>query len=139
MLLPHASVLSGVSAINRHICTVPTDVLVQWVPLFHDMGLVALLCSLLTPCDAHLFGTSTFIRSPERVLAYIADTNGSIVTGPNFSYDRFIAAAAKSGLTGPALSSWRLALPATLEQIVDADGVKRIVHEMTEAGRARSR
>ena len=34
--------------------------------------------------------------------------------------------------------NWRLALPATLEQIVDADGVKRIVSEMTKAGRSAS-
>lgn len=107
VVLTHRAVLAGVSAINSHIQTVPDDVLVAWVPLFHDMGLVALLCSLLTPNDAQLFSPQAFIRDPGKVLDRIAEVGGSIVTGPNFSYDKFVKAAEGRSLS---LDRWRLAL-----------------------------
>lgn len=113
VVLSHRAVLAGVSAINSHIRTTPDDVLVQWVPLFHDMGVVALLCSLLTPNDAHLFSPMAFVRSPGAILAHIADVGGTIVTGPNFSYDKFAEAAATvfgATTVEKPLRRWRLAL-----------------------------
>ncbi|UMP06994.1 AMP-binding protein [Amycolatopsis sp. EV170708-02-1] len=107
VVLTHQAMLTGVSAINTHIQTVPEDLLVGWVPLFHDMGLVSLLCSLLTPCDAHLFGPQSFIRDPGAIVEHIAEAGGTIVTGPNFSYDKFVEAAQGRSLD---LSRWRLAL-----------------------------
>jgi fatty-acyl-CoA synthase len=106
VVLTHRAVLAGVSAINAHISTVPGDVLVAWVPLFHDMGLVGLLSSLLTPNDAHLLSPAAFLRDPGAVLEHIAKVGGSIVTGPNFSYERFAEAARGRELP---LSRWRLA------------------------------
>ncbi|GHF69659.1 hypothetical protein GCM10017566_49190 [Amycolatopsis bartoniae] len=113
VMLSHRAVLAGVSAINSHIETTGEDVLVQWVPLFHDMGVVALLCSLLTPNDAHLFSPLSFIRRPARVLTRIAEARGTIVTGPNFSYDKYVSAAADAfgdQPDGAPLKTWRLAL-----------------------------
>lgn len=114
VMLTHHAVLAGLRAINTHLRAGQEDVLVQWVPLFHDMGVVALLCSLLTPNDAHLFSPMTFIRDPGCVLARIARVRGSIVSGPNFSFDKFIEVADRvfgSGEFGDApLSSLRIAL-----------------------------
>jgi fatty-acyl-CoA synthase len=128
-LLTHRAILAGVTAITRHLRTRPDDVLVQWVPLFHDMGLVALLCALATRADAHQFRASTFIRSPKRVLIHLAKVRGSIVTGPNFSYDRMVEAAATCGLEPTAFRAWRLALngaetvrPETVAAFRDAFG-----------------
>jgi acyl-CoA synthetase (AMP-forming)/AMP-acid ligase II len=112
--LTHRSLTSGVEAINQRIRAHTGDSLVQWVPLFHDMGLIALLCSLHAQCDAHLFSPLGFVRRPERFLRHLHDVRGTITTGPDFSYDRLAAAA--SSAFGPdrqaptALSSWRLAL-----------------------------
>ncbi|SOD75009.1 acyl-CoA synthetase (AMP-forming)/AMP-acid ligase II [Jatrophihabitans sp. GAS493] len=108
VVLKHGTAVAGISAINTHIRTTSTDVLVQWLPLFHDMGLVALLCSLLTPNDAHLFSALAFLRDPSSVLRHIASVDGSIVTGPNFSYDMFATAAAQ--MDEISFRAWRLAL-----------------------------
>lgn len=123
--LTHQALTSGVDAINARIRAHPGDGLVQWVPLFHDMGLIALLCSLHARCDAHLFSPLGFLRRPERFLCHLQDVRGTITTGPDFSYGRLAAAssALEPGRRGPtALSSWRLALngaetirPRTLE------------------------
>jgi fatty-acyl-CoA synthase len=115
VMLTHEAVITGVSGINSHILTQPTDVLVQWVPLFHDMGLIALLCALYTPNDAHLFSPLEFMRDPGAILTYIAEVGGSIVTGPNFSYEKIVEGVHKIcwpervGPEGP-LTRWRLAL-----------------------------
>ncbi|WP_216893486.1 AMP-binding protein [Nocardia alni] len=111
--LTHAQFVAGLDAINTHIQTTSEDVLVQWVPLFHDMGLVSLMCSLLTPNDAHLFPALTFIKNPAAVLAHTARVGGSITNGPNFSFDKLIDAAPEAfGATpeGQPLRRWRLAL-----------------------------
>ncbi|MDT4995132.1 MAG: hypothetical protein QOH97_5024 [Actinoplanes sp.] len=137
VLLTHRALLAGVDAINTHIRTVADDVLVQWVPLFHDMGTVALLCSLLAPCDAHLFSPTAFIRDPAVVLSHIADVGGSIVTGPNFSYDAFVRAAGKAFGDDPGpdrLARWRLALNGS--ESVKADTVRAFTDTFTPLGAA---
>jgi acyl-CoA synthetase (AMP-forming)/AMP-acid ligase II len=112
--LTHQALTSGVDAINVRIRAHTGDSLVQWVPLFHDMGLIALLCSLHARCDAHLFSPYGFLRRPERFLRHLHDVRGTITTGPDFSYGRLAAAASSAfgpGRRDPtALSSWRLAL-----------------------------
>ncbi|WP_410870169.1 AMP-binding protein [Nocardia sp. A7] len=111
--LTHGQFMTGVSAINTHISTTADDVLVQWVPLFHDMGLVSLMCSLLTPNNAHLFSALTFIKDPAAVLRRTAEVGGTITNGPNFSFDKLISAADEafgSQSVDRPLARWRLAL-----------------------------
>ncbi|WP_410873876.1 non-ribosomal peptide synthetase [Nocardia sp. A7] len=111
--LTHAQFLYGVAALVDHAEVTTDDVLVQWVPLFHDMGLVSLMTSLLVPYDAHLFSAKTFITDTADLLRYIAQVGGSIVCGPNFSFDRFLGAAAEAfgaDTTDAPLARWRLAI-----------------------------
>lgn len=111
--LTNEQFLHGVAALLDHARVTADDVLVQWVPLFHDMGLVSLMTSLLTPYDAHLFGAKTFITDTAELLRYIARVGGTMVCGPNFSFDRFIAAAPEAfdgDTTEAPLTRWRLAI-----------------------------
>lgn len=113
VMLTHQAFLTGVSAINAHIGARSDDVLVSWVPLFHDLGLVGLMCSLLSLSDAHVFSPLTFIRHPDEFLRHLGRVGGTVTTGPNFAYDRLARAAASAFGTSPAdapLSRWRLAL-----------------------------
>ncbi|MGI5460912.1 AMP-binding protein [Streptomyces sp. CA-249302] len=95
VMLTHGAVMAGVSAITRHIRAGSDDVLVSWAPLFHDMGLIALLCSLLAPGDAHLFSPMAFLRRPGVLLERLAEVGGTITIGPDFSYGLLAAAADK--------------------------------------------
>lgn len=113
VLLTHDQFVHGVTALIDHAGLSSDDVLVQWVPLFHDMGLVSLMTSLFTPYSAHLFGAKTFITDAAEVLRYTARVRGTIVCGPNFSYDRFIGAAAEAfgdDAADKPLAAWRLAI-----------------------------
>lgn len=108
----HRGLLAGVSAINERIRGNSGDVLVQWIPLFHDMGLVSLLCSLHAHADAHLFSPMAFIRKPAELVKHIARHKGTVTASPNFAYDKI---ASLSDGSSPALtradglSQWRVA------------------------------
>lgn len=108
----HQGLLAGVSAINERIRGNSGDVLVQWVPLFHDMGLVSLLCSLHAHADAHLFSPMAFIRKPAELVKHIARHHGTVTASPNFAYDKI--ASLSDGVspdltTSDGLSQWRVA------------------------------
>lgn len=109
VLLSHRTVVAGLLA-----CVVsgefsPDDVYVQWVPIFHDMGLIGLFSHLLNGADVHAFAPSTFLRRPREVLSYFAHHRGTVMAGPNFSYDHMLDAVDQDFLTGLDLSRWRLA------------------------------
>jgi fatty-acyl-CoA synthase len=132
VLLPHRTTVAGLRA-----CVVsgnfsPDDVYVQWVPIFHDMGLIGLLSHLLNGADVHLFAPGTFLRRPRGVLSYFAHHRGTVMAGPNFSYDHLLDAVDKDFLAGLDLSQWRLAFNGA--EPVDAATVRRFSDVLAAAG-----
>ena len=107
--LSHGAVVAGLRSIAVSAGFTPADRMVQWAPLYHDMGLFGLLSVLAVGADAHVFHPMTFIRRPLRFLEYLARCRGTLVTGPNFSYDMLANAVERSGPGSLDLSSWRLA------------------------------
>ncbi|MFE0373740.1 AMP-binding protein [Streptomyces tendae] len=108
----HRGLLAGVSAINERIRGNSGDVLVQWIPLFHDMGLVSLLCSLHAHADAHLFSPMAFIRKPAELVKHIARHKGTVTASPNFAYDKIASVSERPSpalTTADGLSQWRVA------------------------------
>jgi fatty-acyl-CoA synthase len=110
VMLPHAQVCSNVDAIAVGAQLDPdVDVLVSWLPLYHDMGLIGLLTlPMTTGCDLVLAAPQDFIASPGRWMQWISDYRGTATAGPNFSYA--LAARAMGRMDGLDLSSWRLGL-----------------------------
>ncbi|WP_433490387.1 AMP-binding protein [Nocardia grenadensis] len=126
VVISHSAFLAGVHAIASRLRMTSDDVGVQWVPLFHDMGLVSLFVSLAVSGDAHLFTPLSFVRRPEYFLEHMARVGGTVTNGPNFGYERLIAALPKTRLPA-SLSRWRLAInggevvgPATIGRFRDA-------------------
>lgn len=85
--LPHRTVLAGLRALLTSCAATHTDVLVQWVPHFHDMGLFGTLAFGLGGCDVHLFRPLDYLRSPAGFLRYAAEHGATHMMGPNFAYD----------------------------------------------------
>jgi fatty-acyl-CoA synthase len=125
--LTHRMVMAGVRAIVISARLSQDDVLVQWLPTFHDMGLIGLLALWLNGCDVHVFTPTAFLRRPTQLLRYFSEHRGSVMTGPNFSYDYLLDAATPERLAAMDLSRWRLAFngaepvaPATVRRFTDA-------------------
>jgi acyl-CoA synthetase (AMP-forming)/AMP-acid ligase II len=110
VMLTHANVLAGLSAIAVSAQMTSTDVWVQWTPPYHDLGLFGMSASVLNGGATYAISPRTFIRRPEAFLELVAGVRGTITTGPNFSYDLLIEAARSTGVLDELdLSSWRLA------------------------------
>jgi fatty-acyl-CoA synthase len=127
--LPHRAVASNLDAIAIAAELDPdTDVLVSWLPLYHDMGLVGLLTlPMTTGTDLVLGAPQDFMSSPLRWMQWISDYGGTATAGPNFSY--VLATRALQRASGLDLSSLRIALngaepvdPDTVESFIAAAG-----------------
>ena len=83
--------------------------LVSWLPLYHDMGLIGLLTlPMITGTDLVLAAPQDFLAAPARWMEWMSDYGGTATAGPNFSYA--LAARALNRMEGLDLSRWRIAL-----------------------------
>jgi 1-acyl-sn-glycerol-3-phosphate acyltransferase len=110
VVLTHANLMANIRAWGRAIRMDSTDVVVSWLPLYHDMGLIgtwlgslyhASLLVLMSPLD--------FLARPERWLWAIHTHRGTATAAPNFAYELCLRRLHDETLQGLDLSSWRLA------------------------------
>ena len=86
------------------------DVVVSWLPLFHDMGLVGcLLYSLYWNLELVLLPPAAFLSRPRRWLQALSDHGGSLSPAPAFAYPYLARRLRGKGLSGLDLSRWRVA------------------------------
>lgn len=63
------------------------DVIVSWLPLYHDMGLVGLLSIAMTKGTSLVQGApQDFLARPLRWMEWIAEFGGTGTAGPNFAF-----------------------------------------------------
>ena len=127
VMLPHRTVGANLDAIAHATSLDPDDdVLVSWLPLYHDMGLVGLFTLPVTTGTPLVLGAPTdFMGSPSRWMEWISTYGGTATAGPNFSY--VLAARALRRSEPLDLSRLRIALngaepvdPATVAAFVEA-------------------
>jgi fatty-acyl-CoA synthase len=64
-----------------------TDVLVSWLPLFHDMGMIGfLVLPMQVGAEAVCATPADFLRSPRLWPSLISRYGGTMTAGPNFAY-----------------------------------------------------
>jgi acyl-CoA synthetase (AMP-forming)/AMP-acid ligase II len=89
----------------------PEDVLVSWLPLYHDMGLVgALLGAMSYPGPLVLLPPEHFLARPALWLRAVARHRGTISAAPSFAYAYTADRVKDADLEGVSLATWRLAL-----------------------------
>jgi acyl-CoA synthetase (AMP-forming)/AMP-acid ligase II len=109
VMLSHSTVLAGLRAIVASAEMNADDVMVTWVPHFHDMGLFGPLAVLFAGGSVQVIPPLEFVRRPGRVLRLLAETGATLLTGPDFSYQRLASAATPELTAELDLSRWRLA------------------------------
>jgi acyl-CoA synthetase (AMP-forming)/AMP-acid ligase II len=87
VLLSHRAVLNFVTAMTEQRAVGPGDVVVNWMPLYHDFGLFA---GLIMPMSAGirtvLISTFKWVRSPRVMIEAVDRYRGSFCYIPNFAY-----------------------------------------------------
>lgn len=87
------------------------DVTYSWLPLFHDMGLIAgLLLGVYSNARTCVARTSTFVGRPITWLRAANPLRVSFTVAPNYAYHVLATRFPERILQGIDLSSWRVAL-----------------------------
>jgi len=126
VMLPHRAIVANLDAAAEAGRLQDDDVVVSWLPLYHDMGFIGLLTlPMITATELVLAPPQEFLASPSRWMEWLSEFGGTVTAGPNFSYA--LAARALRRLDDLDLSRWRLALsgaepvdPATMDAFCEA-------------------
>jgi acyl-CoA synthetase (AMP-forming)/AMP-acid ligase II len=111
VVVTHAMLLANMGQAQRALGTDKHSTCVNWLPLYHDMGLIlgvvgsmylGALCVLLSP--------SGFMQRPLTWLRAISHYRAEITASPNFAYDLCIARLRADQMEGVDLSSWKIIL-----------------------------
>lgn len=109
VVLTHRNLLTNIRAIIEGIHLGADDSTFSWMPMTHDMGLIALHITP-TACgiDQVLMATELFVRRPHLWLTRAAERRSTILCSPNFGYQLFLKAMEPTRLEGMDLSAVRL-------------------------------
>ncbi len=111
VVLTHANLLANLRAIGQGAEITPEDVVVSWLPLYHDMGLIGCwMGSLYFGMPLVLMSPLTFLARPSRWLWEIHRHRGTLSAAPNFAYELCVHKIPGEEIEGLDLSSWRMAL-----------------------------
>lgn len=118
--LPKAVMLGGDAVIHNirntalRLALGPGDVSVNWIPLYHDMGLIdALLMPLLCGLPTVLLPTLDFLREPSLWLWAVHRYRGTVSFAPNFAFALCASRVPDWRVEGLDLSSWRACVSAS--------------------------
>jgi 1-acyl-sn-glycerol-3-phosphate acyltransferase len=110
VMLTHANLLANIRALGQVVRATPDDVVVSWLPLYHDMGLIGnWLGSLYHACPVVVMSPLAFLARPERWLWAIHRYRGTLSAGPNFAYELCVRKIDENLLEGLDLGTWRMA------------------------------
>ncbi|MBA3287561.1 MAG: AMP-binding protein [Acidimicrobiia bacterium] len=126
VMVPDRVLTANIDAVCGAAQMTADEVLVSWLPLYHDMGLVGFLALPMTKgVDLVQAAPQDFLAHPGNWLQWISDWRGTATAGPNFSW--VLATRALRRLRDIDLSSLTLALsgaepvdPAAVEAFVEA-------------------
>jgi fatty-acyl-CoA synthase len=106
--LSHRAVLNQLQAYGKALDLGANDVVVSWLPLYHDMGLIAgFLMPILSGVPLVLSSPFDWVRAPYRLLQSVSHYKGTLSWLPNFSFNFCTQKVRDRSLEGVDLSSWR--------------------------------
>lgn len=113
VVLSQANVLANARGIGWAVKFRPTDVVVSWLPLYHDMGLIgSWLFSVYFGAPITILSPLAFLSRPERWLWALHDSRGTLCPAPNFAYELCARKIPERAIEGLDLSAWRVAINA---------------------------
>ncbi|WP_059438159.1 AMP-binding protein, partial [Anaeromyxobacter sp. PSR-1] len=109
--LTHRALAAMADALLAATAPGPDDVLVSWLPLYHDMGLIGcLLAAMSYPGPLVLIPPEHFLTRPALWLRALARKRGTISAAPSFAFAFAADRVRDADLAGLSLASVRLLL-----------------------------
>ncbi|MDQ2819988.1 MAG: AMP-binding protein [Pseudomonadota bacterium] len=128
--ITHFNIASNAEAIRRSFGFSPASVMVSWLPLFHDMGLIgSVVAPMVVGFHAVLMAPAAFLKNPASWLQAITRYRATCAGAPNFGWDYCAKKIGPDAIEGLELSSLQVAYngsepvrASTLRAFVDAFG-----------------
>jgi acyl-CoA synthetase (AMP-forming)/AMP-acid ligase II len=131
--ISHANVLANLEMIRVSLGVTKQSTFVNWVPVYHDMGLIlnalealyiGALCVLMAP--------NTFMQRPLNWLRAIHHYRAEVGCSPNFGFDLCVSRYRADQMQGVDLSCWKVALNGA--EPVQADTIDRFIETFNSHG-----
>ena len=86
--LSHGAVFHQLKSYSKALSANENDVIVSWLPLYHDMGLIAgFLMPILSGIPLVLMSPFDWVRAPYKLLQSVSKYRGTLTWLPNFAYN----------------------------------------------------
>lgn len=111
VMVSHANLLANLEMIRLALGNTRQSTYVNWVPLYHDMGLILnALQALYVGAPCVLMAPNAFMQRPLGWLRAISHYRAEVACGPNFGFDLCVSRYRADQMDGIDLSSLRIAL-----------------------------
>jgi acyl-CoA synthetase (AMP-forming)/AMP-acid ligase II len=109
--ITHRALLAQIRDLSRELDCNDKDVIVSWLPYYHDMGLIAcLMLPLLRSIPTVVMSPFDWVRQPHMLLRQISEERGTLCWLPNFAFQHCANRIQTGQLAGLDLSSMRAAI-----------------------------
>ncbi|MBE0695675.1 MAG: AMP-binding protein, partial [Anaerolineaceae bacterium] len=106
--ITHRALMNQLESYCTAIRLVESDVIISWLPLYHDMGLIAgFLLPFLKGIPLVLLSPFDWVKAPVRLLQAVTRYQGTLSWLPNFAYNFCAQKIREDQLGDIDLSSWR--------------------------------
>lgn len=106
--LSHQAIFNQLDSYSHALALNSSDVIVSWLPLYHDMGLIAgFILPILNKVPLVLLSPFDWVRAPQKLLQAVDKYRGTLSWLPNFAYNFSAQKIRSRDLEGIDLSSWR--------------------------------
>lgn len=111
VMVSHSNLLHNSRLIQHYSQTNADDVCVSWLPIYHDMGLIA---GIVQPAYVGyplvFMDPVQFLQFPMRWLYAIAQHRGTVTYAPNFAFELCLRRAKPQDIAALDLSRWHIAV-----------------------------
>ena len=106
--LSHQAVFNQLEAYGKALNLNKNDVIVSWLPLYHDMGFIAgFIMPILSGIHLVLQSPFNWVRAPYKLMQSVTKYKGTLSWQPNFAYNFCAQKIRDRHLEGVDLSTWR--------------------------------
>ncbi|HLM58539.1 MAG TPA: amino acid adenylation domain-containing protein [Pyrinomonadaceae bacterium] len=110
VVVSHANLLHNERLIQNAFGQTPRSVILSWLPLYHDMGLIGgVLQPLQLGARCILMSPMAFLQRPFRWLSAVSRYRATTSGGPNFAYELCVRKVSEEQADALDLSSWGVA------------------------------
>jgi acyl-CoA synthetase (AMP-forming)/AMP-acid ligase II len=135
VMLSHGNVFANLESLAAPWRLMPSqkEHFVCWLPLYHDMGLMAgVVFPRYTDSRVSLFSPLYFLQKPRRWLQALTETKGTISCAPNFAFGMCLKKISPEQISNLDLTHWRISLNGA--EAINPDILKAFADRFADCG-----